>query len=1405
MVPANETRTTLEAAVADVIAILMDRETADIEGGGADASQSVTRRVLERYVKQIEFIGEAASKTGLPGLQDACALFQENVVQWQGEQKALDEDDWALLEEWPVIVMGYMDAPEDGAASEALLDHLKNPRWSAPLDDQFDDVLRSLLLTSDTDFQLMDAADEQESDASITPLDETAFVEGDNQDKLEQESDEPLLFAAPSDSPSEEQKHTHISEENLEFAISADADESAEQGEQALFFDEHLAKDQDHSLPDDFIDSDLVLNGDEAAEPANITSFEQVPESVVDEALSQEPVTDDLESKEHEELIGSAPISPETLSAEIFAHENKNENENEVAETLPPPSPLGGGDESKEVSLFAHQADEPAPVANNEAGQAQQVVDPASDTHKELELVPAVFSATTDAASRSAVEQEFVELLCAELAEIDASGEQLREQLSSPERLKRNGIIDAHCEELQRLGEVVASMGLDGMRLLFAHIEANFASLAESNALQQPQIELLKIWPRTFQDYLQAANSVANSAVLLDFLQQPQWPLPLSDERRIKLQALLNSPMLDAEMFAQENEERQTSASNEDISLTLPGDVNQELLDSLLQELPTQTAEFTEVIQRISDGNGDNNDVDIAQRLAHTVKGAANTVGVPGIANLTHHMEDILLVLAREHAMPSRALANSLMNAADCLESMSESLLDMSPPPEGALNVLQEILDWANRIDEQGLAAIQTQAQPSSAQRTVVKVDPPEAVQPGVSPAASPVVSPVAQAADLEQAVAKLAEQHAQIAQTERASTAQAKNVSPEQAPVAKEDVAKEDKAVPSTGASTPSTPMLRVPAPLIDELLRLVGESIILTAQVQERARVYMEQAKAVRERNNALQTLTTELERMVQLQGTALALNQPVTASDFDPLEFDQYSELHTLTHRIVEAVADARVEDEATDQNFTALETLLIDQARLHRESQDAVLRTRMVPVTTIVQRLHRSVRQTCRLTDKEAKLDITGADTLIDSNILNAIIDPLMHILRNAVDHGIEAPLIRRQSGKIDEGQIGLSFVREGNNIVVRCQDDGSGLDFEAIRKTAQQRGLLSADQGLNPDSLSRLILEPGFSTRTDATQVSGRGVGMDIVYSQILALKGAIIIHSEPGRGCTIELRLPVTLISTHALLIRSQNNLYAVSERGIEQIVYAEPSAIRTMGDVQMLQTEDSIYEIDILENLMAEQVNTNLADVGPRPVLIVREETGGLRAVMVEEITDSRDLVVKSIGPYVPEVKGVLGATIMGDGGVAPVLDLPELLRTPWRRNAIQNTGVSIDAAPSREVVLIADDSLSVRRSMQQLLEDAGFEVRGARDGLEAVSIINTMSIDALLVDLEMPRMNGLELTSFVRNREDFKNLPILMITSRTTSKHREEATRAGVNAYLTKPISDDELLSQLNQAMRQ
>lgn len=934
----------------------------------------------------------------------------------------------------------------------------------------------------------------------------------------------------------------------------------------------------------------------------------------------------------------------------------------------------------------------------------------------------------------SMAEQELLELLSAELGLLSETLDSLAQahQASDPAALSL--ALENGKELLERIAGACEAVGLAGLGQAMLHIHSQL-----DTSLQPAHYALLNLWPQQALQYLQAYPATASThTALLTYLQDAAWHTALEVEAAALLAQQLAQDQLQTEEPGHETPARLQQAQPADVSLAPPTDINPELLESLLQELPEQSGEFSQLIDKLSRGQGLISDLESARRIAHTLKGAANTVGVRGIAVLTHQLEDILEALVKAQTMPGALLADTLLRAADCLAAMSDAVQGNTDAPTDAQAVLQEVLDWANLIDREGLTQANVAAAP-----------------------------------------------------THTAATGQ---TAPQPLPTA---TINEDSSPGETGGA-----QLRVAEHLVDELLRLVGENIILNSQLQDRLDQAKQRLKSSREQSQRFLQLGNELEQLVDIRGLG-SQTRMRHSSEFDALELEEYHELHTLSRRLVEAATDAHALQQDFQTDLRSLDQLLEQQTQSQHELEERTLSTRMLPASLLAPRLQRGVRQAARMVDKPIDLHLTGTHTLIDSQVMQTLAEPLMHLLRNAIDHGIEAPAQRVAFGKPEAGQLQVHFSREGQSISVRCQDDGQGLNYVAIRSRAEVRGLVSPNQTLTEEQLTQLILQPGFSTRDDVTQISGRGVGMDVVNTWVQTLKGSLRIQSQAGRGTRFELRLPVSLMTTHGLLTACAGQRYVLAQRGIAQILPLEPDALKRLGKQQVYRHEQVYYPTANLPALLG------LPEETLRTVLLVDTETGP-RAVLAPILTTGREWVIKKLSRLIPTLPGLLGATILGDGGIAAVLDLPDLLRSAPSQSSSGAAGPLATTHRATTPVhalraLVVDDSLSARRALMQTLQDAGFAVGGARDGMEATQMLAQQRPDILFVDLEMPRMNGLELAHHVRNQPELRHLPILMITSRSTQKHRAEAEQAGVNYYLTKPFQDREVIEQAQRLLLQ
>jgi len=987
----------------------------------------------------------------------------------------------------------------------------------------------------------------------------------------------------------------------------------------------------------------------------------------------------------------------------------------------------------------------PAPLTDTDTNFMKEILvtpgDPSDDDIIEPEKEIAEDNATIEAseelnitADACPISPMLIEMLLEEIKHIEEDIEDTVEKIisESVDEKLRNDALSKLAVRFERFGNACQAAELAGLYQATEIIQKNIVLIEQGDAIaSQNQSELITSWPKSVKEYLSLLGDDATSETIVNIVSSDIWAEPLITEVAPALIDLLNAPYSSEE---DAREIRQTEAAADDVSLELPTDISQNLLDGLLQELPSQTEGFSNAIQALIDGSGGGKEIEKAQRIAHTVKGAANTVGIRGIATLTHQLEDIFQFLNQHNKLPSKLLASSLIDASDCLEEMSESLMTQGNAPENAQDVLQDILNWINRLENEGVGILDDD--------------------------------------------------------TDSVSEVSASNESTD--------------VIPDEDERAPAVATLRVEAPIIDDLVRLLGETIILTTQLQEKIKTSSIETDALIKQHETSHELINQLEQQIELRGIS-GVSQVVNHNEvFDSLELEEYNELHTITNQLAETTLDSVELNREIKRELHELDELVIDQSRLHREVQRLVMRTRMVPIKTIAPRLQRSVRQTCRTVGKQAALYLSGTDTLIDSDILNDLVDPLIHMLRNSLDHGIEDRDERINKNKDPEGKIDLSFSSEGTEIIIRCQDDGAGLDHDSIHVTAIKRNLIEPHDKPTPIELDRMILRPGFSTSKITTQVSGRGIGMDLVYSRILASKGTLHIESEKDKGCLIELRMPVTLISSHVLIIRHRNKMLAVSSRGVEQILHPSDSQIIDSENGLMCKIDDELLELSNLENLIDFPGDRRMSERVTRTALLIRDEDIN-KVVYIQEIVDSRELVIKSMGKYMSNIRGVSGATILGDGSVVPVLDIPELLRTSSQiEERTDDDDFEIaDVSIALPTALVVDDSLSARRALAQVVKDAGYDVRTAKDGLEAIEIIDKKIPDILLVDMEMPRMNGMELTSHVRANPDTSDIPVIMVTSRSTAKHREQAKSSGVNIHLTKPFSEDDLLDHISKLL--
>ncbi|MDT3312641.1 Hpt domain-containing protein [Pseudomonas sp. rhizo66] len=597
---------------------------------------------------------------------------------------------------------------------------------------------------------------------------------------------------------------------------------------------------------------------------------------------------------------------------------------------------------------------------------------------------------------------------------------------------------------------------------------------------------------------------------------------------------------------------------------------------------------------------------------------------------------------------------------------------------------------------------------------------------------------------------------------------------------------------------------MVKVSAELLDELVNLAGETSIFRGRIEQQVN---DAQIALNEMETTIERMRDQLRRLdTETQGRILS-RQQVDAErlgyeEFDPLEMDRHSQLQQLSRALFESASDLLDLKETLDRRNHDAENLLQQQGRINTELQEGLMRTRMVPFERMLPRLKRIVRQVAEELNKDVAFVVGNAEGEMDRNVLERMAAPLEHMLRNAVDHGLESAEVRLAAGKPAQGTISLDLSREGGDIVFDIRDDGAGVPLEAVRRKAIKRGLLAPDAEISDRDVLQFILQPGFSTAEKITQISGRGVGMDVVHEEVRQLGGTMSIDSVPGQGVHFRIRLPFTVSVNRALMVQCGEDQYAIPLNTIEGIVRVLPNDLEGhfRQDPPRYHYGGQTYELCFLGELLKTAPRPKLLGQNlPLPVLLVHYNDRRI-AVLVDTMAGTREIVVKSLGAQFAAVQGVSGATILGDGRVVLILDLLAPIRAMQARVAQPSTLPELDSEPQKPLlVMVVDDSVTVRKVTSRLLERHGMNVLTAKDGVDAMLLLEEHMPDLMLLDIEMPRMDGFEVATQVRNDERLQHLPIIMITSRTGQKHRDRAMAIGVNDYLGKPYQESVLLESI------
>lgn len=826
--------------------------------------------------------------------------------------------------------------------------------------------------------------------------------------------------------------------------------------------------------------------------------------------------------------------------------------------------------------------------------------------------------------------------------------------------------------------------------------------------------------------------------------------------------------------------------------------------------------------------------LDELKRHLHTLKGGARMAGIAAMGNLSHELETLLIGVDDGRIPSSPALDELMQQSVDELHRMRDIVI--AGKRVTAASGLEQRIQAFNRGEGADTdvtpAGTEAPTEPREAPATDDSVSVEFTIEPDDAVSMVIVDTPfddagadetmAAEAADASDAgPADQAADEAPAPADDRAGDreprlwdvpeaalpepAPAETLS-DQAAAGPDDELREFEPIPPDSAPSRQAPrqtadhrqeFARIDATLLEDLLNAAGEVSIYQSRLSQQINSVEFNLEELEQTVARLRDQLRKLE--IETEAQIMHRHQDTLVSrDFDPLEMDRYSNIQQLSRALAESANDmASLKDLLQSQTAEA-ETLLVQQARVTAELQNGLMRTRMVPFQRHVPRLTRLVRQAAAEAGKRAELAVEGASGELDRQVLDKMLPPFEHMLRNAVVHGIETPDERQAAGKPATGRLTIRLHREGAEMVIDVADDGAGLNVESIRRKAFEKGLLKPDAKASDAEIMDLILRPGFSTADSVTQTAGRGVGMDVVANEVKQLGGSLQIASVTGHGTNFTVRLPFTLAITQALIIRTGDEVYALplpTVEGVVRVARSELENLLSQSEPAYQYGEES-YRFRHLGMYLGGQAAQLPEEESFVPVILVRAGEYSA-ALLIDELVASQEIVVKSLGPQLSSVRGVSGATILGDGSIVLILDINTLVRTGAPIVELKNAAPK--PSDARPVALVVDDSITVRRVMERFLDRNGLKVVTAKDGLDAISVLRDTKPDIILLDIEMPRMDGYEFATHVRNDDRVSEVPIIMITSRAGDKHRARAIEIGVNDYLGKPYQESQLMESI------
>ncbi|MEM8843585.1 MAG: Hpt domain-containing protein [Pseudomonadota bacterium] len=860
---------------------------------------------------------------------------------------------------------------------------------------------------------------------------------------------------------------------------------------------------------------------------------------------------------------------------------------------------------------------------------------------------------------------------------------------------------------------------------------------------------------------------------LKDDLQKLENIVPLSEPDESLLDSLdkLNKELL--ENLA--DNEKQSDNLNDEISkpsmVDVHSSVDQELSEIFFEEAEDALSSCQSAIQKLKSNNQNIEALSELRRQFHTLKGSSRMAGYFTIGELSHISENLLVSMVDNKVALNDLTLSILQNVIDNIHTNIDAahkgqniFLD-----DALVNKILLVSD--NKYDEVISKTIDKEkvsnklVENNTAKQSEFEVN-----------AVPPVEIEISNLANDDE-VSK----HTTSSETERENLIEFKA---------------EDKITNKARRE-----VVRVQAEVLDGLVNDAGEVSIQRSHLDQLFESFNQNASEFEQTIGRIRERLRELEMETEAQILFKHSEEQQNTPEFDPLEMDRYSNIQQLSRSLAESMDDLQNIKDTFLNQMQEGEDVLIRQKVLTSHLQDNLLRIRMVKFNTIEQRLQRIVRQTSSELSKNVELVIEGGEIEIDRRVLNGILSSIEHILRNSIGHGIESPQIRKQSDKPEQGKIVIQIGREGSEIKLVIEDDGSGIDVDKIRAKAVENDLIKKNEELTEGQILQLIFKSGLSTADKVTKVAGRGVGMDVVDKDVRHLGGNVEIQSNKGKGAKFILHLPFTLAVSQVLLVKAAKETYALTLSGIEGVVQIPTNELKEIYSNEQASYvyAGQDYKLHNLASLLQGGEVYLDNTISTYPVILVRLGEQQL-ALQVDTSLGNKEIVVKPLASHLINAQGVSGATVMGDGKVALIIDMSWIARLTQVQS--KNNLTLSDSRQSNEepTIMVVDDSITIRKVTTRFLERNNFKVVTAKDGVDALQKLQNFIPKVVLLDIEMPRMDGYELATQIRKDERLSEVPIVMITSRTGNKHRNRALDIGVNGYLGKPYNESQLLDRIN-----